>query len=194
MTVNLKEIQAMKHDHKAVIDPVRHERLLADLEGVLARAHIPKAALFESATGVLNEAELYWLTEYRVNAQIPRGFVLVGQPKPESPGPEKKMMAICGALLRNYVDAQVLSLNSVLESLDADPPDCTVLLIPNLYLKQGGKTLPSWQMQRVYDLLLSRLTSSRITCCYVESLDALGADYGHNLASHLRDQYMVLPA
>lgn len=194
MTVNLKEIKAMKADPKPVIDPVRHERLLADLDGVLARAHIPKAALFESAAGVCTETELYWLTEYRRNAEIPRGFVLVGQPKPDKPAPEKKMMAICGALLRNYVDAQVLSLNSVLEAMDSDPPDCTVLLIPNLYLKQGGKTLPSWQMQRVYDLLLARLTSSQITCCYVESLEGLAADYGANLSSHLRDQYMVLPA
>lgn len=177
----------------SVIDPVRHQKLLADIDAVLARGHISKAALFQSATEVCAPGELEWLKEYRKNAEQVRGLVLTGVPKAGA-GPEKKFMAMAACLIRNFVDAQVLSLGTVVDSLESDAPDCTVLLIPNLYVRQGAKTIPSWQMQKVSDLLLSRLVSSQITCCYVDSMEHLGTEYGQNIVSHLRDNNLILPA
>lgn len=190
MTVNLKAPAPA-----SVLDPVAHARIIADVDAVVKRAGIPKAALSQSATDVCCGPELEWLRDYRKNAAAVRGLVLHGQPAAGGPGPERKMIAICAALVRNYVDAQVRSLNAIVDGMEAgERPDCTVLLIPNLFVKQGAKTLPSWQMQKVYDLLLDRLTSSQITCCYVESLDALGAEYGMNFSQHLRDSYEVRQA
>jgi hypothetical protein len=172
----------------SLLDPVVHARLLADIEGVCAMANIPRHMLHSSASEYCGPSELEWLTNYPVNKASGKGLLMTG--KFTNPSPETRMMAMAGAFLRNFVDARLIPLNSLLEMVE-DKVDCdaTVLLVPNLYLRQGGKTLPSWKMQQMYDHLLGRLTAGKLTVLYVEDMQAMAAEYGPAFLGHLTDHY-----
>lgn len=173
----------------AVLDKAYHARIMADAESLCEIANIPRSMLQHSAKEYCAPKEIDWLVNYPVMKDSGRGLVLVGE---HHPGPETKMMAMAGALLRNYIDARVVPLNTLLTSIEKGYPlDPTVMLIPNLFVKYGGKTLPSWQMQQVYDLLLQRHVAQRPTVLYVEDLNALEIAYGQVLAQHIRDNYTV---
>jgi hypothetical protein len=103
------------------------------------------------------------------------------------------MMAMAAALLRNYIDARVITVQTLLEASEHhhEIPDPTVLLIPNLFVRQGGKGIPSWKMSLIYDLLLSRFTAGRVTVAYVEDMNLMAADYGALMAQHLKAGYLI---
>jgi hypothetical protein len=102
------------------------------------------------------------------------------------------MMAIAAALLRNFIDARVVPLNTLLSSVDSGKPiDPTVLLIPNLFVRGGGKTVPAWKMQQAYDLLLQRSVSGKLSVVYVESMDGLKEGFGMVFGQHLEGHYEV---
>lgn len=175
-----------------MLDPIVHERLIADIEGVCTTANVPRYMLQLSATEFCSPPELEWLKAYAANRARGRGLLLTG--KMSTPSPETRMMAMTAAFLRNFVDARLLPLNTLLQMVE-DKVDCdpTVLFVPNLYLRQGGKALPSWKMQIMYDLLLGRLTSGKLTALYVEDMAAMASEYGPAFRGHLNDHYIEVP-
>lgn len=172
-----------------VLDKERHQRLLMDADSVCETANIPRTMLERSARDFCGAVELDWLINYPARVHDGRNLLLTGE---QSPGPEVKMMAIAAALLRNFIDARVVPLNTLLQILESnDPFEPTVLLVPNLYVRGGGRTLPAWKMQRAYDLLLQRRVSGRLSVVYVESMAALKSEFGLVFAQHLEDHYDV---
>lgn len=172
-----------------VLDPVYHQRLIADMAHVCATANVSEAVVRQSAKPYLNKVELEWVTSFPEYRSKGIGLVITGL---HSIAPETKIMAICGALLRNFIDARVMSLNSVIKSAEAgSPPDPTVLLIPNLYAATKTAALPSWKMQILYDVLLRRRAMSRPTVAYIENLEEFGTEHGALMAQHFTDHYKV---
>jgi hypothetical protein len=93
--------------------------------------------------------------------------------------PDTRCQAIAASLIRNYVDARVIPLNTLVEAItQGSVPSPTVLLIPNLYMKATVKNLPAWRVQAVYDLLLLRAARNKPTVVYVESLKGVVETYG----------------
>lgn len=156
----------------SILDPVKHERILKDVQGVCLAAGISTKYLHESASTVCKKAEIDWLV----------GFREYGMPGLKLLGPHAldRCMAIAGALVRNYIDARVRTLDEVLDN----PPDCTVLLCPNFYTVGMGKALPSWKIQKLYDLIIARYKKEQPTVIWVES-DAGLAEYGKPLVDLL---------
>jgi hypothetical protein len=123
--------------------------------------------------------EVDWVRNWTKNQRdgVP-GLLLVGVSNPNS-----RSQAICAALLRNYTDARVMPLNSVLalaerSSGEVLTPSC--LLIPNLYVTGSsvGASLPAWKVQSLYDALLARTVRSKPTVVYVEDMAGLVGAYG----------------
>lgn len=176
--------------YKPVLDPKTHARILADKENLARVANIPVSMLFESAKKYCDPAEIDWLTRFPVNRRMNRGLVLTGN---HTPPPEIKMMAMTAALVRNYVDARVITAQALLQSIEdgkGEVPDPTVMFVPNLFVRHGGKGLPAWKVQILYDLLLSRFTAGKVSVLYVESMDAMGAEYGHTFTGHFEANYV----
>lgn len=167
-----------------------HDRLIKNLDAICHTANVPKSFLNKSAKEFCIGGELDWLTHFPINQREGRGLVLLGK---HTPPPDIKMMAMAAALLRNYIDARVVTVQTLLEAYEShnEVPDPTVLLIPNLYVRQGGKGLPSWKMQMIYDLLLSRFTAGKVTVVYVEDMKALAAEYGSLIVQHLEASYTI---
>ena len=138
--------------------------------------------------GVAEPKEIAWVKNYRKVREDFSGVIFEGTKNTEA-----RMSAICGALIRNFIDARFVSLNNLLSKSDFDHEDATVLLVPNLYvLTHGGKPLTAWQIQHVYDLLLSRMTTGKQTLLYVENLESLGNDYGSVFQEHLSNNYQFV--
>ena len=81
-------------------------------------------------------------------------------------------MAMAGALVRNFVDARVRTVEQLLDS----PVDATVMLCPNFHLL-GDKAMPQWRAQKLYDMLLDRYQRDLPSVVWSESPENI-KDYG----------------
>jgi hypothetical protein len=172
-----------------VLDSVRHERILADIDNICSRAGIPKQMLSKSAVGICNITELNWLKKFPQFRAANTGLLLTGK---HVPAPDIKMMTMAAVLLRNHIDARVITLQTLLDIHKGgnEVPDPTVLLIPNLYQRLGGKGIPSWQLQIAYDILLARFTAGKVSVVYSEHIDHMAAEFGSLLPAHLLANYV----
>jgi hypothetical protein len=168
-----------------VLDQKCHARLIANRKKVCYDAGIQDKHLRESMIEYCNSEQVDWVRNFETYeaAGIP-GLVINYTEKPET-----VCQAIAGALLRNFIDARVMSLHSVLDACkeEADLLAPHVLLIPNLYLQAPAATLQPWRIEVLHDLLLDRKLHSRMNVLYVESMEGLKSAYGQPFANHLSD-------
>jgi hypothetical protein len=171
----------------SILDKDLHSRLLADLNHVCELANVPATFVHQSMKGVAEEADIKWVKGFNVARNSGKaGLIIMGH------NPEVRMMAIAGALLRNFIDARILPLNTLLTLAEkGGAPEPSVLLVPNLFLRSAGKAIPAWKIQIIYDLLLHRLTSNKPSVLYVESMNALADAYGQVFADHLMAHYQI---
>lgn len=170
----------------SILDPIEHQRLLADLENVCEVANVPRTYVHQSMAQHCGAAEIEWVRNFRQNRiDGVGGLCLTG------PNGETRAMAICGALLRNFIDARIVSVNQLIaagvtgNSKPVEIPDPSVLIVPNLYVSTHGKAMTSWQIQSLYDTFLGRLTANRPSVVYIESMSGLADAYGAVFAEHL---------
>lgn len=161
----------------SVLDPVRHARLLDVQDAVCEQANIPKAFLNESGKKYLTPDEIAWVVGYPTTGSL----LYTGYHKP---GADTKMMALTAVLLRNFIDARIMPVSTLLDQ-DSEIPDPEVLMIPNLFVKGHGKGLTTWQCQSLYDTLLRRQSRGRRSVVYVENMTAMSVQYGQLFAQHL---------
>jgi hypothetical protein len=172
-------------EETSVLTPEKHRRILEDIVHVCERAGVTTELLKTSAKPWVTPELLEWLVNFPEHLERGEGFLLVGD---VPHGPLRVMRAATCALLRNYIDARVVLLNTVLSDKEGSI-DPTVLMIPNVFQKTAGKSLPDWQVQDLYDLLLHRQSRNRPTCVYVESMAAMESAYGKLFAQNLQDNY-----
>lgn len=169
---------------KKVIDPIRHARLLAGIDGFAETAGIPAHFIHRSTREHLTDKEINWLREYPTHVKDGEGLLLTGI---HDPDPATKMQSMTAAFLRNFIDARLMSVNTVLEILEGGKqPEGEVLLIPNLHQTTYGKTFPAFKVQALYDLLLARLAAGKISVIYVQDLEKLEEEFGVLFAGHLK--------
>lgn len=160
-----------------LLDAKEHSRIIADFERVCSTAGIQGHFLYESMTKYCGGIEVDWVKRFwKHKAEGVPGLALVGVKRPDT-----RCQSIAAALVRNYVDARVIPVNTLIEQTSNGnvPPAPTVLLIPNLFMTaMGGKNMSAWRVQAMYDLLLERSTKGKPTVVYVENLDGLVPVYG----------------
>lgn len=177
------------HVTKGLLDAQEHSRIIADFERVCTTAGIQGHFLYESMLTYCGPTEVDWVKKFwHYKSEGVPGLALVGVTRPDT-----RCQSIAAALVRNYVDARVIPLNTLLDASTNGnvPPSPTVLLIPNLYMSAMGKTVPAWRIQAMYDLLLERSVRSKPTVCYIESMTALVNVYGAPFADFLSRFTMV---
>jgi hypothetical protein len=176
--VNVTEVTPP--EHKVVLDPIVHQRIIADMARFCEIANVPANFVRHSMKGYCNEGEIEWVRQFNVHLKNNvGGLVIIGNDRPET-----RCMAIAGTLVRQFIDARIMSLNHLV----ANPEEAalpTVLVVPNLHMKSFGNPLTAWQIQTVYDVLLSRLVKNKPTVVCVENLQAMGDAYGPVFMEHL---------
>lgn len=163
-----------------------HARLVADLPHVCELANVPPSYVHNSIKGICTKDETDWVVNFHKNrASGVAGLAMVGTDEAE-----KHMLAMAGAFLRNYIDARVVTKDRLLAMATSDVITMpTVLLVPNFFIQGYGKGQPSYKVQALYDLLLSRFTASKPTVLYIEDFAAMRKEYGEAIASHIKAHY-----
>jgi hypothetical protein len=160
----------------SVLDPKEHSRIIANFEQVCTVAGIQGHFMYESMLTYCGPDEVTWVRKFwDYKRDGISGLILHGVKRPDT-----RCQSIAAALVRNFVDARVIPLNTLIESTlnGSTPPSPTVLIIPNLFVSAMGKNMPAWRVQAIYDLLLERSIKSKPTVAYVEDLTGLVALYG----------------
>lgn len=161
----------------SVLDPVRHAELIRRKEEVCELAGIPTDMLGKSAKPFLNATELEWIRTYPKE----KGLVMYGLAGTPAP---LRQMALTAVLLRNAVDARMTPLSRLIDQ-DEDEPTASCILVPNFSVKGPGKGLTTWQVQRLYDIMLTRWTRGKATVVYVEDKAHMAEQYGSVFAQLL---------
>jgi hypothetical protein len=156
-----------------MLQPKAHGRILADFQHVCAMAGVQPHFMYESMTVHCGPVETQWVRKFwQYRAEGVSGMVLHGIARPDT-----RCQAMAAALVRNYIDARVIPMNTLIEG-EANGLQPTVLIVPNLYLTALSKHVPAWRVQSLYDLLLERATKGKPSVVYVEALKGLGGSYG----------------
>lgn len=177
-------------DNTSILDPTVHARIIANAPAYCELAGVQRRFLDKSMKGFCEDAEVDWVRNFKEHEKngVP-GLMLHGVSTPDT-----RCQAIAAALMRNFTDARVIPLNTVLElHEEGDMPVPHVLLIPNLYIPLVGKNLPAWKVQIAYDLLLNRAVQNKPTVVYVEHLMTLKKHYGSAMADFLAGFIEVRP-
>jgi hypothetical protein len=175
---------------KSVLDTVVHARLIDNLDSIAHTAKVPVHMLHKSAKTYLNKGEVDWLARFRAHkASGKAGLCLMG----EGQNAEVKMMAMAAALIRNFIDARVVTLGSMRnEAGEFAPPNPSVLLVPTFCVSFDGKPLATWQVQELYSMLVDRMAAGKMTVLYVVNWKMLRAQFGPTVTEFVQNNFTVL--
>lgn len=174
-----------------ILDEEVHAPLLRNLDNIASSANIPVTMMYTSMIGVCSAQELDYVRGIRKEQQY-EGLVYVG----ESTGQpiRTRMMVVAATLLRNFINAKVMTMQEVIGCLRVDKmPRPSVLLIPNFF-EGGEQKVPDWQVGLVLDMLYTRGNSSQHTFLYVSDMQDLKSVYSEAVYRHLTDSFRLIGA
>lgn len=175
---------------QGLLDKTYHERLIADLPRLASKAGIPPAFVWSRLSDYCSAKDLAWVRNLRDHYD--QGLIYSGTNF--SIPVEDKMMAIAGACLRNYINAKVVTVQSVIMRLkNDDMPSPTVILVPNFCMaKEDVSSVAPWEAASLLGWLYSRLAQNQKTVLYVGNMKTLEAVYGEAMARHLKAHYTII--
>jgi hypothetical protein len=176
------------------LDPEVHGRLVADLDRYARMAGVPVSAICSPLATSCGEDECKWATGFhKLSGGGISGLAFVGE---FEEGIEARMMGLTGCLVRNFIDAKMMTVQDALAQKKAgNGPTARMLAVPNFYVsKEHGGGLASWQVGELLSLLLSRLAEGVQTVVYVSNLDQMAVDYGSLFKQHIENYFVTVSA
>lgn len=175
---------------QGILDKAFHERLIADLPRIAAKAGIPPQYVWTRLSEFCSEKDIQWVRRMRSGQD--QGLIYTGTNF--SVPVEDKMMAIAGACLRNFINARMMPVQSIISRLkNDDMPSATVVLVPNFCMaKDDVSGVAPWEAASLLGWLYSRLAQNQKTVLYVGSMKTLEEVYGEAMARHLKAHYVVI--
>jgi hypothetical protein len=180
---------AAKFYEPGILQPEVHWRLVADLPGIARTANIPPQYVYKhSMKGTCSQAEVNWVRTFKtlVDKDI-AGLALHGQHHTY-----ERMLTIAGALIRNFIDARVMTLQSVIDQLKGGLAiEGTVVLIPNFHVspEKGGQLHPRF-VGLLLDWMYQRYGEQKQTIIGIEGIEQIREDYGDDVCQLIAEHYM----
>jgi hypothetical protein len=171
---------------QSILDPQRHERLIKNIHSFSEDAGIPISLIQNSSATYCTEDEITWLRQYKHHAQEHDGLMLLGLGDPSM-----EMMAMAGALVRNFIRARFITMTTFLDN-DADPDmvEISCLFVANFFNHEAkSETISQWKLPMVYDLLIRRAAKGKQTVVHVTDYNKMRVAYGAAIANHLLARY-----
>lgn len=171
-------------------DPVIHAQLRRDADAIASAANIPPRLLWKSMIGSCTPEEIDYVKHVRKQTDGGiSGLVYTGVTKYSI---IERMQLIAGTLLRNFINAKVMTLQDVLGAINArQMPRPSVLLIPNFF-DTSNSVVMEWQGGLLLDALMSRHIHGQQTILYVSSLEDLGKAHGITFERFIRDNFKII--
>lgn len=171
------------------LDESVHISLVADLDNISANASIqPKWVCTPLAESVSPQI-VDWVRKFRQHQDDDvSGLLLTGSNYDKA---ADTVSAITGALLRNFVDAQVVTTQQLYDRIkDKVPHDPTCLLIPNFFVgSEQGVKLAHWEINVLQDLILDRHMRGRLTVIYATGLKPMAQEFGSAVSQLVTARY-----
>lgn len=156
-----------------------HDRLVDDRAYYARLAGVEEAWLWQPLLPHVGPKEARWVREYRrLAGRGVRGVLYVG----DAGEAATRMRAICGALVRNFVDARLRRLGEVLRG---DGGGCSALFVPDLAL--GPEGAPDWMRREAAGLLQERVAAGQQTVVYARDAGVIERSLGDVVAEILLD-------
>lgn len=174
-----------------VLKPDVHARLVQEIDSIAAAAMIHPKWICAPLANTAPPKVVEWVRTFKRNYEEGiSGLALTGAGKVSQS--VNTCSAIAGALIRNFVNAQVMMEAQLFEQGEtshgvADP---TCLLIPNFYT---GVDLAQWRVHALQEVLYDRHMRGRATVIYVTNINEMAAKYGSATAELIRDNYAIVP-
>lgn len=175
-----------------LIDEAAHELLLADLGHWSRQAGIPESFVFSSIHKYCDKAAELEYVESLLDPNIDViGMMYTG--KIGGASINDRMMAIAGVCLRNYINAKVMTVQDVIQSLkDNTMPSPTVLLIPNFFMSSKKGHIAEWQVSGLLGMLYKRQQEGKQTVLYLSNKKELEAEYGESFTAHMNGKFVPI--
>jgi hypothetical protein len=173
----------------SVLDPEVHRQLIADLPEIARTAGIPPRYIQTSMTEFCDKPEIDWVRGYHEHVEKGHyGACFVGREH------ATQMMAMVGALTRNFVLAQLWTLNNLIDMLRTNEPiNASVLFLPSFHVEtKKGEGLTAFQKNLLWQCLEERMLAEKQTVIGVHSLQLIAQDYGAHFRQLLDNHYEVL--
>jgi hypothetical protein len=194
MTADTKKHKAkyLPYYKPGLLHPEFHQKLVENIERVCSLGRIPALYVYAiPLSKYCDEADCKYVEEFRQwKKKGITGMAYVG----DVPHVADRMMAIAGALTRNYVEAKVMSVQELIQSVKDDSvPTSTCILVPNFYLpKDQGGSIPDWQVSMLMAVLMERFAMGLQTVLYIQDLKKMERDYGRPMVEFVRDHLYIV--
>jgi len=168
-----------------------HERLVADLENFAEDAGITPSWITEPLPKTTTQIERDYLRGFK--GQFAKGISgLCLLSRNEQGQNEIHTAALAGCLVRNFIRARVMTLGTILDLLAKhEMPDLSSVLIPNFFISASdGGTIASWQINALYDFLISRHTRGLQTIICISDKNTLSKEYGNAFIRLIDTHYL----
>lgn len=168
-----------------VLNPEVHADLVVELDNVCEIAGVRRKHVINSMKGICSAEEMEWVRRFPQHRENEcAGLAYVGASQIQ-----ERMSALCGALVRNFIDARIVTVQSLIDMKDP-PPDPTVLIVPNFFIgKSGGGDLATWHTTALLGVLIQRLNHSRLTVVGISDMNAMALQYGHTFREIIEAYY-----
>jgi hypothetical protein len=174
-----------------IIDPIIHDRVLANSSGLTVRAKIPEGALLYSLKDYCNPEEIKTLLKIKElqDAGGCGGFIYV-----KEPNVVKKFQALCGFLIRNFVDGVIMPAHETIQDKSEVASECGVLLIPDLYREVLGAGQSAWKADnaKIVALIDNRRLKGKLTIIHIDNWAGVQNTFGTAFAEMLQENYIEL--
>lgn len=168
-----------------------HQPLVRHIDRFAKDANISPECIWTPLATVCGPEEVGWVLDFKFHrSNKVSGLAYVGW----SPDPriEDRMAAIAGALIRNFINARVMTVHTLIDIAgEGAVPEASCLLIPNFFLgKARGGDMPPWKISVLFDALLERRAMGVQTVLYVCDFKDMAVEYGAALRDHLQAHYV----
>jgi hypothetical protein len=163
-----------------VLRPEHHDRLVANIDQIAHRSGLGVAHRHLIwTTAELKTAEMGWC---QAAVDMLRSGDAWSKEKigicytQDQPAAEKTMLAMAGLLVRNFVDARVMSRMDVVAERKENkgPIEASVILVPDFALPEYVETMPAWEKTAMMEFVHERIREGMPTCLFVGvSMDML---------------------
>jgi len=167
-----------------ILDPEEHEPLLRNYESVARLSGVPLYEVCRSIKHTCADLEVRWVQRFRRHAVSGKAGLLYLGTEFQPPYVERAM-AICAALIRNFVDARVVSSDALVsQTWDGDEPNPTCMAVVDFAVPgrspQARRALAS--------VVVDRALKGKQTILQVPSLAVVRNDFGGAVADLIGSQ------
>lgn len=189
---------------EGVLTAEKHDRFLDELEMITRRAGLmgtPEYVWKKFPADEFGPDEMVYLQKFKTMSMSGLyGMVYLGF---DEVATHKRMLQVCGLLVRNQLDARIMSRSEVLSKMRYEQRvSGSAILVPNFcpsmstldknafISKEKSSDYAEYQREAVYDFLLKKMHEGGQVIVSAPSFKAIERAYGSAVADHIDQNFL----